>query len=114
MREIGRFRNADALARSPLRGEAQWPRWRQGVVRLPNPTLGLFSYPPGGGWPAGYTGRPAAEDYGTKTRSRTCHRVLWPGFSVTMPVSLEPHSLPKGSAKLYWCSIATNSLAGGA
>lgn len=52
--------------------------------------------------------------YGTKTFSRTCHLVLAPGFNVTIPVSIEPHSFPKGSAKLNWSSTATKFLAGGA
>jgi len=52
--------------------------------------------------------------YGTNTWIRTCHLVLSPGFSVTMPVSVFPHSFPNGSPKLYWCSTATNCLATGA
>jgi len=46
---------------------------------------------------------------GTKTCSRTCQVVVWPGFNVTMPVSIDPHSLPNGSAKFngaQWPQIA--------
>ena len=52
----------------------------------------LFACPSGSRSPRGL--------HGTKTCSRTCHFVLWPGFSVIMPVSIFPHSLPNGSAKL--------------
>jgi hypothetical protein len=31
-----------------------------------------------------------------------------------MPVLVEPHSLPKGSARLYWCSMAAKLFSGGA
>jgi len=54
------------------------------------------------------------QSYGTKTLSRTCHWVLLPGASVTISVSILPHSLPKGSAKLNWCSTAIKFFAGGA
>jgi hypothetical protein len=36
----------------------------------------------------------------------------WPGFSVTMPVSIPCHSLPKGSAKLNCSSMATKFFPG--
>lgn len=40
-------------------------------------------------------------NYGTKTFRRTCHFVLWPGFKVTIPVSMLPQVfLLNGSAKL--------------
>jgi len=53
-------------------------------------------------------------DYGTNTFSRTCQVVLFPGASVTISVSMLPHSLPNGSAKLNWCSTAMKFLVGGA
>src|SRR6185437_8336098 len=60
-------------------------------------------------------GRPGVRSIfqGTHTRRRTCHFVVSPGFSVTIPVSMPFHSLPKGSAKLYWSSIAANCAVGG-
>jgi hypothetical protein len=38
--------------------------------------------------------------YGTNTLRRTCHFVLWPGLSVTMPVSMPFQIFENGSAKL--------------
>src|ERR1035438_1607386 len=64
--------------------------------------------------PARGEGRRIGCDYGTNSFNRTCHLVLWPGLSVTMSVSILPHSSPNGSAKLYWCSMATKLLLGGA
>src|SRR5579863_10178929 len=52
--------------------------------------------------------------YIANTFTLTCHLVLSPGFSVTIPVSVEPHSLPNGSPKLNWCSTATKCCVGGA
>src|ERR1700679_3927687 len=53
-----------------------------------------------------------------KTFRRTCQWVVAPGLRETMPVSkFAPWAFQrlvlKGSAKLYWCSMATNFCVGG-
>jgi hypothetical protein len=50
------------------------------------------------------------ESVGVSRRRRISHVVDWPGCSVTIPVSMPFHSLPKGSTKLNWSSTATKFL----